>query len=67
MAIEIKHTCSFESNDYLIVESTPDNKILIEGEVGSNLMQLLFDIPTAIKFAKSIRTEINKAKEVKND
>lgn len=34
-------------------------------EFGTN-KQIWLDIPTAIKFAKTLRTEINKAKEVNN-
>ena len=66
MALEIKHTCSFSANDYLTVKSVIDNEILIEGEIDNELVQILFDIPTAIKFAKPLRTEINNAKEVNN-
>lgn len=58
-------TC--KSNVYLDEESekfkTPTPVIDISGYFEGKDFLMSLDIPTAIKFAKTIRTEINKAKE----
>lgn len=71
MAIEIRfndyHT---DNSDFISCKSAGDGLINIEGDCGSEEFLLVLDIPTAIKFAKTVRTEINKAKkelEDKND
>ena len=43
-----------------------DNEIFIT-MCGSYESHIVLDIPTAIKFAKTIRTEINKAKACSNE
>lgn len=44
------------------------NEIFIDIEMsGYDSSFICLDISTAIKFAKTLRTEINKAKEVSND
>jgi hypothetical protein len=64
MGIEVRHICSKQKNDYLIVNSiTTSKQIRIGGVCGGNHVGYIFDISTAIKFAKTLRTEINKAKE----
>ena len=65
MAIEVKFTSSYNSDSFLKV-STDNEYVLIHGEVDSIEVEFAFDITTAIKFAKTVRTEINKAKEVDN-
>ena len=67
MAIETRFRCSNTKEDYLTVKFTLDGYVMLEGKhLGAGIMYL-FDIPTAIKLSKSIRTEINKAKEVSNE
>tara|TARA_R110001632_G_scaffold228177_1_gene363187 strand:- start:705 stop:905 length:201 start_codon:yes stop_codon:yes gene_type:complete len=65
MAIEIKFKCLRVGSDYLKVNNLNGN-VWIEGEVNGQEIEFVFDITTAIKFSKTIRTEINKAKEVDN-
>ena len=67
MAIEVRFNCSEVTGDFLITGVHPDGGfICIGGKYMDNPIEYIFDIPTAIKFSKTIRTEINKAKEVKN-
>lgn len=44
-----------------------ENRIIIQGENLEREFVVCLDISTAIKFAKTLRTEINKAKEVSNE
>ena len=56
-------------NDIRVNSATdPDGKgcIQITGQNEINYFCINLDISTAIKFAKTLRTEINKAKEVDN-
>jgi hypothetical protein len=67
MAIQVKFKCSMEIEDYIECESSGDGKIVISGEYDDMPYNVILDIKTAIKFAKTVRTEINKAKaEVDN-
>ena len=56
-------------DDFIFIKCESDKQqIVIETmdiSTGDNLT-ICLDIPTAIKFAKTLRTEINKAKEVNN-
>jgi hypothetical protein len=65
MGVEIQFKCSREKTDFFVVNSL-DKNIWIEGEVNGEEFAFVFDITTAIKLSKTIRTEINKAKEVTN-
>jgi hypothetical protein len=65
MAIEIKFKCLRNDKDYLVVNNINEN-VWIEGSYDGTIVEFAFDIQTAIKFAKTLRTEINKAKEGKN-
>ena len=65
MAIEIKFKCSRAENDFLKVNNLNGN-VWIEGVINGQEIELCYDITTAIKLSKTIRTEINKAKEVNN-
>jgi len=68
MAIQLKFKCSEDINDFLTIEEHPDGgSICLIGKCDKTSIEYIFDIPTAIKFAKTLRTEINKAKEVNND
>ena len=63
MAIEIKFKCNREKEDSLQVYSNLGGKdVIIKVEVGGMEQEIYLDIITAIKFAKTIRTEINKIK-----
>lgn len=72
MAIKYKFTCIQSDTDFLEVLTTEDNEhITLGGEYrldtdsGFRTVDLSFtlDLTTAIKLAKTLRTEINKAKE----
>ena len=65
MAIEMKFLCSKDSDDYLIVDSIPE-RVVVEGLHNGKIIYFLLDEATAIKFAKTVRTHINKIKEVQN-
>ena len=68
MAIQIKFQDYFETQDYIECESRGDGLIEIKGTEDDMKFIIVLDITTAIKFAKTVRTEINKAKaEVDND
>ena len=53
--------CNF-TNDYIKVEES-NGTILIKGLDGKYLFMIELDKSTAIKFAKTLRTEINKITE----
>lgn len=75
MAVEYKFTCNESCNDFLEVKSFKENdkenpnwlgkfvRVSIYNEEIDCESIVILDIPTAIKFAKTLRTEINKAKE----
>jgi len=65
MAIEVKFLCTRSSKDFLKVDSAP-KEIIIEGFHNGMPLSIYLDVTTAIKFAKTLRTEINKIKEVNN-
>ena len=75
MAVNFKFTCTDSDTDFLEVSGNNTvNRVVLTGEYKIDIdsgiktidLTFLFDIPTAIKFAKTLRTEINKAKEVNN-
>jgi hypothetical protein len=68
MAIEVRHTCSEDENDYVLIKAHPDGGFVdMNGMYQGEQFAFCFDISTAIRLSKSIRTEINKAKlEVDN-
>ena len=63
MAIKTKLTCSVFEDDFITAESNENNNVYISGECESIPFELELDISTAIRFAKMIRTEINKSKK----
>ena len=65
--IELRFKCSVDENDYITVNACNDNHIEITTAAGDDFKDIILDIPTAIKFAKTLRTEINKAKEDQNE
>ena len=59
MAINFKFKCDREKDDFLEVEALSEN-VWIQGLWQGNDIEFCFDKTTAIKFAKTLRTEINK-------
>ena len=53
-------------NDYIKVNYTDENTIFISGEYDNYDFLIELDKSTAIKFAKTLRTEINKIKDEDN-
>lgn len=69
--LELRHLDCRTEKRYITTESIKletKNGIKINiYEIDScKIVPIILDIPTAIKFAKTLRTEINKAKEVDN-
>lgn len=67
MSIKFKHCCSINEYDYAEVDKIYSEQVLSEviklSVYDSNMeheTELFLDKKTAIRFAKSIRTEINK-------
>lgn len=67
MAIELRFNCSRDEQDFLSVKSYTSEVVTIRGEFNGGEVEYYFDIQTAIKFAKTLRTEINKAKKEGRD
>lgn len=65
MAIDLRFNCSDSKCDF-VQTKVCGSMIGVNGVYGDKEFYLMLDIPTAIKFAKTLRTEINKAKEVTN-
>ena len=64
--VEMRFICNVAKDDYITTKCLGD-KIEITSFTGGDFNDIVLDISTAIKFAKTLRTEINKAKEeVKN-
>jgi len=68
--IDLKFLCTFDSRDYIQTEmqhvEDDENLICIKIKDLDNSCAVMLDKSTAIKFAKTLRTEINKIKEVNN-
>jgi hypothetical protein len=67
MSIKFKHCCAIEHNDYLeaqftIIDEIPNEviRVVAYDSVMSAEINLYLDKKTAIRFAKTLRTEINK-------
>lgn len=58
----IKFNCDSGDGTRISCQCNLENKIYIELE-GDNFMNIVLDKSTAIKFAKTLRTEINKIQE----
>jgi len=65
MAIEMKFLCGRSTQDFLKVDSAPE-EVIIEGMHNGMPFSFYLDETTAIKFAKTVRTKINLIKEVNN-
>jgi hypothetical protein len=59
MAINFKFKCDRQKDDFLEVEELGGN-VWINGIFQGNEIEFCFDKTTAIRFAKTVRTEINK-------
>mgnify|MGYP003647361351 FL=1 len=61
MAIETRFKCNRSDEDYLKVHSNLGGKdVIITLEIDGLETEIYLDKSTAIKFAKTLRTEINK-------
>jgi hypothetical protein len=65
MAIQFKFICNLRNEDYLTAEEN-DGSIVIKGFFDGDSIQYRFDKTTCIRFAKTLRTEINKIEEGNN-
>jgi len=66
---ELRFIDCFNEKEFIKTESNflnTQNVIEIYGKCGYDNFSIYLDVSTAIKFAKTLRTEINKAKEVDN-
>lgn len=63
MAVELRFKCSLNEEDYLVVEEYEGDVVIEVVDYRGYKTFCRLDITTAIKFAKTVRTEINKAKE----
>ena len=59
MGIQIRFNCLDRSDDFIETE-VMGQLISVSGEFDERNFYLTLDKPTAIKFAKTLRTEINK-------
>lgn len=64
MAIEVRFKCSFDESDYITVSSDLGGVVIKSFYSNELISTCNFDTTTAIKFAKTIRTEINKVKGI---
>lgn len=56
--IEVRFKCATEPKDWVTIDSYGDC-VALRGEFNGKELDFIFDIPTSIKLAKTIRTEIN--------
>lgn len=65
--IDLKFIDSYCDTDFIQVKASSDysgnDVIEISGKENGNTFKILLDKSTSIKFAKTLRTEINKIKE----
>ena len=65
MAIEVRFKCSESEKDYITVDSSKkEGVVCLSGVFEGNVLAYSLDVPTAIKLSKTIRTHINKVKEI---
>ena len=57
---ELRFLCDFNNEDYITCKSADDDTISIVICYENTNYDILLDKSTAIKFAKTLRTEINK-------
>jgi hypothetical protein len=61
--IEIRFKCKSELKDFIKIERGTNNDIVIITSHNESVNLILMDKSTAIRFAKTLRTEINKITE----
>ena len=62
--ITTQFNCGSGNGDYgIIVENVGEISVIFYNYKREQINSILLDIPTAIKFSKTLRTEINKIKE----
>ncbi len=70
MAVELKFHCSDVKEDYLTVSIieyvTEETDIRVSGIQNSKKVDYIFDVQTAIKLTKTLRTKINQIKSSNN-
>jgi len=63
MPIQTLFKCNREKEDCIEVYSIEGGKdVVLSVKINGTEQDVYFDIPTAIKFSKTVRTEINKIK-----
>lgn len=68
MAVELKFTCLVNRKDFISISNPVfTSNIVVSGLYNGNSINIVLDIPTAIKLSKELRTNISYAKEVNND
>jgi len=61
MAVNFKFNCSHTEDDFLEIELSKHSEfVVLIGEHDGETISFMFDKSTSIKFAKTLRTEINK-------
>ena len=65
MPINFKFNCTVNQDDFLEVKQEGDF-LIVKGTQGDEKQYFYLDIPTAIKFTKTLRSKINEVKEVQN-
>ena len=61
--IEIRFKCKAEPKDFIKIERNDDNNIVIVTSHEDSVNLIVMDKSTAIRFAKTLRTEINRITE----
>ena len=61
--IEIRFKCKAEQKDFIKIERNDDNNIVIVTSHEDSVNLIVMDKSTAIRFAKTLRTEINRITE----
>lgn len=61
--IEIRFKCKAEPTDFIKIERNDDNNIVIVTSHEDAVNLIVMDKSTAIRFAKTLRTEINRITE----
>lgn len=64
--VDLTFLCVTDGEECTIITKSSQDLIKIQLYEKGRINEIHLDISTAIKFAKTLRTEINKAKEVTN-
>jgi pectin methylesterase-like acyl-CoA thioesterase len=60
---ELRFFCSSNKEDYIKIEKGLNNDLVLVSRINNHIGLINMDKSTAIKFAKTLRTEINKITE----